>query len=134
MSEALGLTERQHADLLAHLRGRRTELARRLDVRLHGHDDDRHAEAGLPKRSEETDDDGAAEAARMADVHALSRIAAELEEVEAALRRIAEGSYGECMDCGDAVGAGRLAAYPTALRCAGCQDYVETHRVRVRRG
>jgi DnaK suppressor protein len=132
MNTAAALTDEQRAELVGRLRTHRAELARRVDVRLHGHDDDRHAEAGLPKRSDETDDDGAAEAARMADVHALSRIARELDEVEAALQRVADGSYGECIDCGDPIGAERLGAYPTALRCASCQEYVETHRGRPR--
>ncbi len=130
------LTAQQRAELVQQLHARRAELARRVDARLHGHGQERHDEAGLPKRSEETDDDGAAEAARIADVNALSRIAVELDEVEAALRRAADDTYGECLDCGDPIGAQRLIAYPAALRCAGCQEYVESHqgRPQARRG
>lgn len=110
------------------LRKRRAELAQRVDTRLHGASDERHENAGLPRRSEETDDDGAAEAARFADVNALSRIAVELDEVDAALQRVADGSYGECIDCGDPIGAARLDAYPAAQRCTGCQEFIESHR------
>ncbi len=133
------LTVEQRDALVRRLRQRRAELADRVDARLHGSAENRRGEAGLPRRSEETDDDGAAETARISDVQALSRIAVELDEVDAALARAADGSYGECVDCGDPIGAQRLSAYPTALRCAGCQSYVESHRgvappVRARRG
>ena len=54
---------------------------------------------------------------------------AELREVEAALERIREGSYGICLDCGGPVGEARLKAYPTAKRCVECQELFEkTHR------
>jgi DnaK suppressor protein len=133
MSGALASAEPDatgRAALIARLHERRAELAARLDARLHGSDDDRRAEAGLERHSDETDDDAAAEASRQADIHALARMAEEVEQVEAALRRVEDGSYGECIDCGDPVGAARLAAYPMALRCAGCQSWVEQHRGR----
>lgn len=50
---------------------------------------------------------------------------AELVAVRAALERMADGSYGECMDCGQGVGAARLLAQPSALRCIACQSKAE---------
>ena len=50
----------------------------------------------------------------------------ELVAVRAALERIADGSYGECLDCGQGVGLARLQAQPQALRCVGCQSKAET--------
>lgn len=38
-----------------------------------------------------------------------------------ALRRVDEGSYGECVDCGSDVPEGRLEAKPEAARCVTCQ-------------
>jgi DnaK suppressor protein len=122
------LTAAERSALVARLHQRRDELAARVDAQLHGSDDGRRSEAGLERHSDETDDDAAAEASREADIHALARIADEVEQVDAALRRVADSSYGECTDCGDPVGAARLAAYPTAPRCAGCQSWVEQHR------
>ena len=49
----------------------------------------------------------------------------ELREVSAALRRIAGGSYGVCIDCGDGIDYERLEAQPTALRCFSCQAQYE---------
>ncbi len=49
----------------------------------------------------------------------------ELRDVEAALQRIAEGGYGECLDCGGDIDHARLMAYPTATRCVTCQSQHE---------
>ena len=45
----------------------------------------------------------------------------ELQDIEAALRRVQDGSYGVCTDCGGAVGLERLRAEPEAARCIECQ-------------
>ena len=41
--------------------------------------------------------------------------------VVAALTRMQDGTYGQCVDCGKPVPAGRLEARPDAARCVGCQ-------------
>jgi RNA polymerase-binding transcription factor DksA len=52
----------------------------------------------------------------------------ELMAIDAARGRIADGSYGECVDCGKQIPAERLKAQPTALRCVACQSrYEKTH-------
>jgi len=51
----------------------------------------------------------------------LSRDLTELRALEAALERIADGSYGSCTDCGQDIGYERLKAEPAALRCIDCQ-------------
>lgn len=58
----------------------------------------------------------------------LDREVGELRDVEAALVRIADGVYGKCTDCGDAIGRERLDAYPTAKRCLRCQTVYETRK------
>jgi len=51
-----------------------------------------------------------------------------VRELDAALARIADGSYGSCADCGEDIGLQRLRAYPTAERCIKCQEVHEkTH-------
>ena len=42
-------------------------------------------------------------------------------KVQAALRRVNEGTYGLCVDCGKPVPEGRLEARPDASRCVACQ-------------
>jgi len=46
---------------------------------------------------------------------------AELAECRAALRRLDDGVYGDCSDCGEPIPLARLMAQPQALRCAPCQ-------------
>jgi DnaK suppressor protein len=38
-----------------------------------------------------------------------------------ALARIADDSYGQCVDCGQQIPEGRLEARPDAARCVNCQ-------------
>lgn len=49
----------------------------------------------------------------------------ELSDIERALARIDAGTYGSCVDCGEAIGLDRLKAYPTAKRCHRCQEVRE---------
>lgn len=44
----------------------------------------------------------------------------EIQQVRAALSRIAEGCYGTCVTCGDDIAPARLAAMPEAAQCIGC--------------
>lgn len=54
-----------------------------------------------------------------------ARESAELDQVDAALRRIDEGTYGQCIDCGVEIPAPRLQATPEAARCIACQEKAE---------
>jgi DnaK suppressor protein len=56
--------------------------------------------------------------------------AQELGQVQAALRRVADGTYGECLDCGDPIDLRRLAALPATPYCAACQSVHERERER----
>lgn len=58
----------------------------------------------------------------------VQRDLSELGDIEAAQKRLAEGTYGICIDCGQQVDAARLRAWPAAARCLGCQTSKEaTH-------
>jgi DnaK suppressor protein len=48
--------------------------------------------------------------------------AAELSEIDAALARIADGTYGSCEQCGGAIGRDRLRALPEVRRCLACSS------------
>jgi DnaK suppressor protein len=48
-----------------------------------------------------------------------------LQLVEEALSRIREGSYGECVNCGNELNAKRLEAVPWTRYCIACQEKVE---------
>ncbi|HEY3529258.1 MAG TPA: TraR/DksA C4-type zinc finger protein, partial [Nocardioides sp.] len=54
---------------------------------------------------------------RLAAVSAQEHLLAMLDEVRRAQQRLADGSYGTCEVCGQAIPAGRLEARPWATRC-----------------
>ena len=65
-----------------------------------------------------------------------------IEELDLALEKIEDGSYGTCEDCGDVITTARLEAMPTARLCIECKaqqesgvlpDHVEPLRRRVRK-
>jgi DnaK suppressor protein len=52
----------------------------------------------------------------------------ELEEIDAALARVADGSYGVCQRCSRAIGRQRLLAIPEARHCLECSGIRELPR------
>ena len=70
---------------------------------------------------DEHDPEGATLAFERQHVAALADAAREdLAEIQAALARLADGSYGTCQACGARISAERLAARPAARTCVGC--------------
>ena len=64
---------------------------------------------------------------------ALIQMKAEtLDKIGAALRRLGEGTYGYCDECGDEIAERRLRALPFAARCKNCEEVRETERNRER--
>jgi DnaK suppressor protein len=55
-----------------------------------------------------------------------------LGKVDAALRRLQEGSYGNCFECGGEIAEARLRALPFAVRCKDCEEARETAERRER--
>jgi RNA polymerase-binding transcription factor len=53
---------------------------------------------------------------------AAEATARELSEIQAALDRIAAGTYGVCESCGHAIGRDRLRALPEVRRCVSCSS------------
>jgi DnaK suppressor protein len=58
----------------------------------------------------------------------LEAAAADRAQIEQALERIENGSYGRCIDCGKPIPAGRLAARPEVERCVADQQRFEAGR------
>lgn len=48
-----------------------------------------------------------------------------LMAIEDALARLGEGSYGECEECGEDIGVGRLKVMPFTRLCVRCQEELE---------
>jgi RNA polymerase-binding protein DksA len=51
-----------------------------------------------------------------------------IEEIDDALRRISDGTYGQCAVCGKPIDEERLKAMPTAKYDAACQAALEASR------
>ena len=65
---------------------------------------------------------------------ALAQMASEmLRTIDDAIRRLEQGGYAVCADCGREIGTRRLEALPFAVRCWGCQARLEAAE-RVQRG
>jgi DnaK suppressor protein len=82
------------------------------------------AEARASNHSTDVQDfkDVAADETRAAvDDVSLSHATTELAQVSAALRRMEEGSYGSCQECGEAIAEKRLLALPATPFCTACQ-------------
>lgn len=55
---------------------------------------------------------------RVPDLSILTKVEGELADVERALGRLDDGTYGICQACGAAIGDERLAAHPAMPFCA----------------
>src|SRR4051812_46988246 len=62
---------------------------------------------------------------REKDLSILEQVEAELNDVEHALRRLDDGTYGTCEACGKPIGDERLAAQPASRFCVDDQARVE---------
>jgi DnaK suppressor protein len=64
---------------------------------------------------------------------ALIQLKAEtLNKVDDALKRLEQGNYGNCFDCGEEIAEKRLRALPFAVRCKDCEEAREVAAQRER--
>jgi DnaK suppressor protein len=59
----------------------------------------------------------------------LNRETLYVKKVDEALKRIEEGTFGECEDCGEDIELRRLEARPTATLCVKCKEEQERREV-----
>jgi DnaK suppressor protein len=52
-----------------------------------------------------------------------------IKKIDEALRRIEEGTFGECDDCGEDIELRRLEARPTATLCVSCKEEQERREI-----
>lgn len=109
-------------ELAGVLRRREAELRELLRLAM--------AAAQSPPDLADFKDVAAEETRAVVDEVALSHAAAELEQVVAALRRVEDGSYGECQDCGETIDERRLRALPATPFCTACQALQERRAAR----
>lgn len=107
------LAKKLNADYQAVLQEVRDELDNPVDQHRI---DQLNAEPG------DSGDESLANALADLNVARVDRHIQAMRDIEAALRRIKDGEYGVCTDCGTDVGFERLQVYPTAKRCIVCQE------------
>ena len=70
--------------------------------------------------------DAASETYERTKDHAIDENFREMvEQIDSALRKIEDGSYGLCDRCGDPINRERLSAIPSATLCIECQETIE---------
>ncbi|KNH13140.1 molecular chaperone DnaK [Arthrobacter sp. ZBG10] len=100
------LLEEERARKLALVAALRAEIAGASSARQDSNVDDEH------------DPEGATIAFELSQASALAaQSAAGLAQVDAALARIADGTYGSCLECGGPIAEGRLEARPWTPYC-----------------
>jgi DnaK suppressor protein len=58
-----------------------------------------------------------------------SQYAKNLKEINHALKKIKEGTYGYCEECGERIAQKRLTLIPYALYCVPCQSMIEAEKM-----
>ena len=82
--------------------------------------------ASGPGTDDEHDPEGATLAFERQHTAALLADArAQAEQIDAALGRLDDGTYGICARCGNPIGDERLAARPAAATCVRCARYLK---------
>ncbi len=75
----------------------------------------------LGERAADSSDEALLDTLSATDEALIQQNLQDVRDIAAARQRIAAGTYGECIDCGDEIAYERLLAYPTAKRCINCQ-------------
>lgn len=118
-----GLSAEQLAGLKNRLQERRSQLQEEIREQLVRSDEAHYAD--LAERVHDVGEESVADLLADFSIAIIDRQLRDLKEVEEALKRIAMGSYGDCVDCGEEIGHQRLDVYPTARRCVSCQAHHE---------
>jgi RNA polymerase-binding transcription factor len=85
----------------------------------------RHREGITIERSADQLEEIQAASERVLAVSHLDREFNQLRNVQAAIRRIEEGSFGMCQECDEDIHPKRLAAVPWAALCIQCQEAID---------
>jgi RNA polymerase-binding protein DksA len=119
----MALSEKDRTELRRMLEQRRSALIEEIRAELARSEDQRYVD--LAGRVADSGEAAVADLLVDLDAAMTDRDVRELREVEAALARMDDGSYGECRDCGVDIDPARLRANPIAMRCIGCQTRYE---------
>lgn len=100
------------------LERRRRELVNELSSKI------RDVRTQSSAQRDRSDEHGGVETDAQSDIDlALMQMKSEtLARIDAALRRLADRTYGDCAECKGSISRERLCALPFAVRCTGCEQ------------
>jgi len=107
------MADTSHAPLRAQLQEERERLLAQLRKLGHGPDPDLTFDEGFADSSQVTAERGELEAL-------TGTLSETLGEIETALHKLDEGTYGRCESCGGPIPEARLEAMPAARLCITC--------------
>ena len=120
------LQNKQVESLQAAMRARQTQLREEIRQALIKSDSEHYLQIADSVR--ELEDESFADLIVDVGLAEIDRDLDELRAIDAALLRMAEGSYGVCEACDKPIDVRRLNLTPQALRCIDCQTIFErTH-------
>jgi len=121
---------RRYDDLRKILEDRRREIVAEVQGRMR----DVRSEGNNPKLNEVFDAGESSEADIQEDIElALIQMKSEtLQRISEALKRLEDGKYGFCFECGEEIAEQRLRALPFAVRCKDCEEAREVAEQRER--
>ena len=123
----MNVDTQQHLTTLRDLLGYRI---RELEAEVHAAALQRASDTGAVDPASVSDRKEEAEAQQRAELLSQSDelVAQLLADCRAALKRLDEGIFGDCSDCGEPIPLPRLMVLPQAQRCARCQAAFEGGR------
>ena len=119
------MDETTRADLVARLQADLVRLQADMDELARTHRDSQSEATGENAYRDHMADQGSATFERELDIVFEENERDALDDVRAALARVAAGTYGVCSRCGDDIPAARLNAMPTATLCITCKEAEE---------
>jgi RNA polymerase-binding protein DksA len=126
MAMTRNLQNQQVESLQAAMRARQIQLREEIRQALIKSDSEHYLQIADSVR--ELEDESFADLIVDVGLAEIDRDLDELRAIDAALLRVADGSYGICAACDKPIGVKRLNLTPQALRCIDCQRLFErTH-------
>jgi DnaK suppressor protein len=122
----MALQQSEMRNFRTRLRQRAAELGQEIRATLERSSEESHVR--IAEQVRDSEDDSFSNLVVDLNYSEIERDADELRRIEGSLRRLSDGTYGTCIDCGKDISVARLKAEPTAARCIECQEIFEkTH-------
>jgi DnaK suppressor protein len=121
------LTDDDILQFAAQLRRQRDTVQETIRQRLHQDGDP--GQLALANHFSEVREAAQADLQGEIDLGQLQIELTELQDIDAALARVAARTFGACAKCGARISLRRLRARPAARMCLTCQETLERHRL-----